>query len=347
MGRLFSGLSALTVLMIVGVGAGIYWLSNTEIAQARRDSAAAEAKTVALSVAAQINLLNRVLDKMAQDPEVLAAVTIADPQVVEQVAAKLEKYLPDVLKIRLLPPGVNETDEKSVPRMGFADLDMVRETLTKNQSPGIQGDKGIDRHLAIARMIAQNGHVLGVILASFDDDVILRNLRLAAVHGMYLELRQAAFVLGGSGSKSSEAYSAEEHIKVANTDWDIHYQYTAGGGFGDMAIMTSIIVVPVLVVLLAFFTSYRKLSGMLTRDLQSLMKAFKDMMTHSTPGNYPVQLAEMGTVISTLMQFKRVLDNGDKNVLSRNDDVNMNILVSDDEDFDLDGFFDEHTDLKL
>jgi len=347
MARLFSWLSAITVLMILIAGVGVYQLTNTEIARAKHDSAVTAAKSAALGLSVQINILNTVLDKMAQDPEVLTAVTVANPALLEAAAAQLEKHLPDVLKIRLLLPGVSEIDEKAVPRMGFADLDMVRETFTKNQSPSIQGDKGVDRHLAIARRITRNGQALGVILASFDDGIIRKNLRAAAAQDVYIELRQATLALGTSGIKTDTGQSGEEPVKVANTDWEIYYQYAGGGDLGDIAMITGIIAVPVLLVLPAFFVGYRKLSGILTQDVQVLMKAFKDIMTRSTPGNYPVQLTELNAIVSTLMQFKRVLDKGDKDVTLSNDDFDMNITVSDDEDFSLDGYFDGHSDLKL
>ncbi len=158
--RLFSLLSAFAVLMILTAGAGVYWISATQIAQSKQDSAEAVAKSVALGITAQINLLTNTLEKMAQDPEVLAAVTSADAAQLTSVAAKLEQHLPGILKVRLLLPGVSELDDKSVPKMGYADLDMVRETFTKNQLPAVQGDIGPDRHLAITRRIMQNDQVV-------------------------------------------------------------------------------------------------------------------------------------------------------------------------------------------
>ena len=129
MGRVFSLLTAVAMLMILIAGGGVYWLSSPRIAQARQDSAIAVVNAVALTLSQQIDLLNRTLNKMAQDPEVLIAVTRANPVLLTTIAARLEKYFPDTLKIRLLLPGVNELDEKNAPRMGFADLDMVRELL--------------------------------------------------------------------------------------------------------------------------------------------------------------------------------------------------------------------------
>ena len=189
MGRIFSLLTAFAVLMILLAGGGVYWLSSARIAQARQDSATAVANAVALTLSQQIDLLNRTLNKMAQDPEVLIAVTRADPVLLTTVAARLEKYFPDALKIRLLLPGVSEIDEKNAPRMGFADLDMVRETFTNNQPPRIQGYEGADRHLAITTRIMQNDRVVGVILASLNYDFFNKSVQAAGVKDGYHRIK--------------------------------------------------------------------------------------------------------------------------------------------------------------
>jgi phosphomannomutase/phosphoglucomutase len=96
-------------------------------------------------------------------------------------------------------------------------------------------------------------------------------------------------------------------------------------------LITSIIAISALVALLAFFIGYRKLSSLLTQDMGSVLKACKDMMTHKLQGTYPVKLAEMDAVVSTLVQFKRVMDYQDDDVADHNHAV----------DFEMSGFFDE------
>lgn len=166
------------------------------------------------------SLLNRTLDKMTQDPEVLLAVTRSDPVLLTAVAARLENYFPDALKIRLLLPGVSEIDEKSLPRMGYADLDMVRETFTRDQPPKIQGYEGADRHLAITARIMQNDRVVGVILTSLNYDFFNKSLQAAAVKNGTIELRQEKRVLAASGEPIDTGQSESVQTKVANTDWD-------------------------------------------------------------------------------------------------------------------------------
>jgi len=176
--------------MVLFAGAGVYWFNAVNMANIKHESAISTTKSIAASIAAQINLLNTLLDKMAGDPAVISALLVADPLLLEETASKLEKHVPEVLKIRLLLPSVNEPDEKSVPRMGFADLEMVQQTLLRNQSPAIQGDKSADRHLAIARRVTQNNQPIGVLLASLDEQLIDRIIHATPLKNMAIELKQ-------------------------------------------------------------------------------------------------------------------------------------------------------------
>jgi len=329
--RIFSLLSIVAGFMIILSSAGVYLMTSSVINNAKRDSAEAVAKAVALTVSEQIDLLNKTLDKIADDPEVVSAAASADPVLMSATAAKLEKHFPNILKIRLLPPGVSELDEKSVPKMGFADLDMVRETLKANQFPGIQGDMGLDRHLAITRRVLKKNEVVGVILASLSYEFIGKTIQAAEISNGYLELKQASLMIGSAGTNSESLHSQKVEIKVPNTNWEITYWYSKGANFGEFVLIISFIIIPALLVMLAFFVGYRRLSDLISADLSTVMKAFKDMMTSKMQGNYPVNMIEMHAIISTLVQFKRVLDNQE----------NENILKEEEDDLQIDSFFDE------
>jgi len=348
MRKLFSLLAAATILMIIIVGSGVYWLTSSEIVKAKEDSAAAEARSIALGFTAQIDHLNKTLDKFALDPDVINAITVGNSGLLKITATKLEQYIPDILKIRLLLPDINTIDEQSKPPMGFADLDLVRETLNRNQYPSIQGEKGADRHFALARGIIQNGKVIGVILASFNENVILKNLHLATIKNAYIELKQGQMVLAATGERSGLENIEAKQFTIPNTDWIINYQSPNTFGLANSSLIFGIIIVPSLIVLLVMFVGQKWLSNIVRQDLESLMKAFKDIMTHNSHSNYPVELTEFTAAISNLMQFKRVLDYSERE--STDIDANeVNIIVQDDDDdeFDIEGLFDETSDFKL
>lgn len=334
--RIFSLLSIATAFMIIIASTGVYWMATSVITHAKQDSAEMIAKAVALTISEQIDLLNKTLDKIAIDPEVIAAAASADPVLLRTTAAKLEKYVPNSLKIRLLLPGVNELDEKTVPKMGFADLDMVKETFTSQQFPGIQGDPGPARHLAITHKITKNDQVIGVILASLSYDFIGKTVQSAKIANGYIELKQASLMIGSSGNNSDALESQRILLTVPNTSWELTYWYSKGANFGEFTLIFCFIIIPALLVMLAFFIGYRRLSDLISADLSSVMKAFKDMMANKLQGNYPVIMTEMHAALSTLVQFKRVLDNQDNEV-----------ILNEDDELKLDGFFDESVNFNL
>lgn len=334
MTRIFAVLSGIAVLMILITGAGIFWLTSADVSQARLNAASAATKGIALSLSTQIELRNKTLDKMTQDPEVLAAIASANPLLLTSIATKLEQHFPDALKIRLLLPGVSELDDKNVPRMGYADLDMARETFIKHQPAAVQGDEGPDRHLAIARQIKKNNQVVGVILASLRYDFIDQTLQAAEINDGYLKLKQAKLTLGTFSDQADSEQNDIIQLTVPNTDWELEYGYSQSGSIGQLATIIGMIIIPSLLAVLAFFSGHRKISELLEDDLGSVLKAFKDMMSNKLQGNYPVHLNEMNAVISTLVQFKRVLDH-DEN------DTSFLIEENEEDDFELSGFFDQ------
>ena len=119
MKQVFSLLTAFTITMILLVGGGVYWWSNARIDQAKELASTAIVNTVALTLSEQIALLSKTLEKIAEDPEVLTAMSSGDPASLATVATKLEKFFPDALKIRLLLPDVIQLDEKKLTSYGF------------------------------------------------------------------------------------------------------------------------------------------------------------------------------------------------------------------------------------
>jgi phosphomannomutase / phosphoglucomutase len=329
--RLFSWLAGITILMFFISGIGIYWVSNLAVSRSKEESATAVAKAVSVTLSAQIDLLNKTIDKIVDDPTVLAAIASGNPETLSTAATKLEKYFPEVMKIRLFVPVISPTDDQIVPKMSLADTEMVRESFTKPRLPTIQGEKGPDRHLAITRAIKQNAQVVGVILVSLNYDFISKNIRTAAAKNEYIELKQDLLVLGVSGVQIDTKEAANVKVNVPAAEWEIYYYYPASMDLTEITVVATIILVCGLIVLLAFFSIHRKLSGLLTQDVNCIMKAIKDLMTtQKLYSTYPVNLNEMNGVIPTLVQYKRVLDqNTDDSTPDNYDDVRMDDFFDD------------------
>lgn len=311
--RLFSFLTVMASFLLLVAGGGVYWAASSEIKQSKQEAVGALAKGVGLTIAAQIDLLNKALDQMAQDPDTLQAVVSQNPELIGAAATQLAKHLPNALNVRLLLPGITELDDKSSPRMTYADLNMVRETLANHQNPlpAIQGDTPTNRHLAIARRIVKNEQTIGVILASFDDQFIRKSVSQAQVNEGYILLHQAKLQLGVSGSTPDTAADESSQYTVPNTQWNLSYGLNGSPLMTHWELMLGFILIPLALTAAGILFGYRRLSTLLKDDLSNAMKAFKDMMKNNFQGNYPTRLAEMNGFISTLAQYKRITENSE------------------------------------
>jgi uncharacterized membrane protein affecting hemolysin expression len=73
MQRFISLLAVICVLMVVIAGSSAFLLSKRFIKQSKADTVSVIAKGVPITLSEQVNLLNSVLDKMVQDPEIINA----------------------------------------------------------------------------------------------------------------------------------------------------------------------------------------------------------------------------------------------------------------------------------
>jgi len=306
--RLFSLLAAISVIMVLIAGSGAVLVSKTIVAQSKVDAVSSTAKGVALALSEQVNLLNSMLDKMAQDPEVINAVAQNNPDLLALAVKKLENHFPGIISIKFLLPEDKERNKDSNAALSFADSEMATKTLEKNQPTAIQGEINLDRHLAIARRIMHNNIAIGVVLAGVNYDFIDRILSATPLEKGYIELRQGKLVLATTGERNVQEEIDNTPIHVPNTDWELFYDNNSVTSLIEFSLLVGIVLIPALLVVLGFAIAYRKLSTQLYEDVAWVTKAFKDILTEKPLGEYPVQLTEIKHVISTLAQFKRVVN---------------------------------------
>ncbi len=319
MARIFSLLSAIAVVMILLAGSSVYWFSLPDIEQAKHDSTETLAKGISLAISSQLNILQQSVDGIAQMPEVIAALESQDESVIKNTEEKLGTLTPLALKIRLLPSNISETDESSTPHMGFADLEMVQETLLTKQKPSIQGE-GKQRHLAITSKVSSHGQILGVILASLQFDFVKTIINQVTPKEAVIEVKQDRTLLAMAGNNSNDKAEADDKITIPHSKWNIYFRSVNKSTSSNLDLIISSIALSSLIACLAFFVGYRKLTEYLRQDQSSIIKAAKDMMAGKITGNYPVLLNEMKPIVSTLAQYKRVIDKQDDNDITPADD---------------------------
>jgi len=205
---------------------------------------------------------------------------------------------------------------------------MVQETVSKKQLAVIQGG-GENRHLAITAAIIKDDVVVGVILASLKFNFLQSTLNSAHLNNSLIELKQQNASLAKTKGLAANT-ELETKIKIPHTSWSIHYEPENTTSVSSFSIIAAIIIIPALIICMSFFIAYRNITNILRQDLSTILKAIKDLFSGKTVGSYPVNFAEMKTLISTMVQFKRVLNHGGTDFPSQLIDEN-----------DSDDFFDE------
>lgn len=332
MTRIFSILSVLSIIMILVSGAGTYWISQSDIKYAKLKSTEATANAIALGISSRLSALQQTVSKMAATPNVIQAIESSNPILQTQAANQLEQLLPGVLKIRLLTASVRELDDSSIPHMGNADLLMAQETLNKSQLPAIQG-QGENRHLAITAAVKKDNVTIGILLASLKYDFLQSTLKKSKLNSGFIDLKQGKISLASSGDKSNIT-DAKNKVSVSQSSWDVYYWSSFSANNDSITMIGGIILALVLLSSLIFFMCYKKVSQNLKQDQGSILKVVKDLMAGKHVGSYPVNFSEMKAIVSTIIQFKRVLDNDGKE-------------LSTDENSEIDDFFDEPTGISF
>ncbi|TPQ29284.1 phosphomannomutase/phosphoglucomutase [Methylomonas koyamae] len=334
MGRIFSIVAGIAVFMVLLAGGGAYWFSAAKVAETQQASVTAVANGMAVSLSTQIDTLQHVVDGLALAPDVIAVFSPETQDAANRisVAARLQSVIPNALKVRLLPANVSEPDLTQAPNMGFADLEMVRATLAAKQKPSVQGE-GEHRHLAITSLVIKDQQPIGVILVSLKPDALQLLIGKTSFSGGFVEVRQDSAVLATAGNSAAKLDDPQT-LPLLNSRWQLDLWTGEATEPADVVLFLCIILIPALLVSLAFFIGYRKLADYLRHDQSSILKAAKDMMTGKSAGHYPVQLDEMRPIVSTLAQFKRILEH----------EKQPEKPVEVDEDFD---FFEESFDMDF
>lgn len=314
--------------MIIVAGGGTYWITYYDVNDAKKQSTEAIVKGVSFSVVSQMNILKQSVTKMASVPQVVAAIESEDPEIMKQTAQVLEQFLPKVRKIRILPADISEVDESAAPHMGFADLLMVQESLKQQQIPIIQG-LGSNRHLAITSTVYKDQQAIGVILASMDFSFLNDSIKTHKITEGYIELKQEKAILVKAGNVNVKD-SDKSSINIPNTSWKIDYWPNNPTSLTTLSTFAGLVILPILIVGLAFFVNYRNLSYLIRQDLGVILRAVKDLMADKIVGNYPINLNEMKSIITSIVKFKRSKENDESD-----------FLVKASEEADLDDMFEE------
>jgi phosphomannomutase/phosphoglucomutase len=162
--------------------------------------------------------------------------------------------------------------------------------------------------LAITAKIQKGNQVLGVVLASLKFDFLNEILAKSPTQDNFIEITQDSISLGSAGNKALKNENPQQ-MKIADTPWQLSYASAQGRDAADIGSIMGLVITFALLMTVALFLGYYYMASLLKKDQNKVLEAVKNLMTGKGLGAYELQLSEMQVIISTLVQFKRILDN--------------------------------------
>lgn len=296
--RLLLVYPAVAAGVLLALGALLYGLAARDFADHSAASLRRVAETMGNQLARSIAATGALLDRLAEDPELAQALASGDPARILAAEERLTRIVPDALRVRLVPDSITVPDEARLPRMGFADLEMVRQTRTGTPPPAVHAANTPDAHVALARRLSQGG---GVILASLAPGSLAAGLSLAPQGGA-VELRQNSLSLAVAGEAALRTRPPTGTLPIAGTPWVLAYWSGSSGPspLGFLALPAA--AAAVLGVLGGFWG--RRVGAALQRDGEAIAALVGDLLAGRPPPRPPMQVVELQRLADTLVQLK-------------------------------------------
>ena len=203
---------------------------------------------------------------------------------INEIETDLALRFPKVIGVRILLPELLQTDSKSVPEITNVTLDLIRRAAEGEElSPEVIAMGQPNQYIAIIQRVEENGHLIGLILAGFEMDVINDALtKIQSVPG-YLELRQTFqnvnHILGTHGDPSLKFGEPLGQGRLEGTPWEMAYWPARNEDFsvyGDTLVFWVAVTLMLMLIAGLGFLGYFRLGKTVQMDAARLLKMILD-----------------------------------------------------------------------
>ena len=298
----FIAILSLAALLCVGLtGSALLWISWRQADEDAKRNMLQSAESSAEQLGSLVALLDKSLNGFAQDPHLADVLNSKNSVLLLELETQLTRQMPGALLIRLLPANPAGLDEARVPKMGFADLAMVRQAATSPPLPAVHSANSPDAHLALARKLEQGQ---GVILASLSVKLLEQFMAKPPVEDGALGLNQEGLFLSYKGNADLKALSPSGEIAVSKTPWKIAYWASSSSSFsptwfGLITLGTGLLFSG------CAYLARRWLVNAYRQDQESIINLVRDFLNGNTWGNYPIQIVDGEPTVAQISQLKR------------------------------------------
>jgi phosphomannomutase/phosphoglucomutase len=298
------------VLLIVVPPAVVYLQTVLELKAAEQQQSELSARMFAGSYRQWVERQAATAELVSKDPQLARLLTDGTQEELTARAESLAYLFPSSVRVRLLPPGIDEVDLEASPPISYAVLDMLKHSETQDTPPPIEVHMSgtPQQHINLVRRILDPSgrRIVGHLMVSFS----VQQLQKLWGHGElsgYVELQQVAgvtpLVIGSYGPADSRTETANSQAPVAGSRWRVAYWAPDQAQLGSSVLMTTAGlasgVAAILLAVLVWFV-FHKVGLALRRDQATLLTIVKDMNEGRVKPDYSNTLAEMHDTIELM-----------------------------------------------
>jgi phosphomannomutase/phosphoglucomutase len=283
----------------------IFKLMSGYLSQAMERETSIITEQMAARVAAVVEYYSASTALLAKDPEIAALLMVGRPAELRAREESLRYVFPTAINVQLLPPGLVDVDMETSPPLSYAALAQMRAAASSALGAPIEVHlfNTPQQHVNIVRRVMDpaGSGVVGHIMLSLSNDVLLDILTDLQQMNGYLELRQAGakgtpVVVATYGDPDSRDGSPEQVLPINGSRWEVAYWPAVSViiflGSISVWVLGAFLVASVAMVLL-ILVLFRRLIKALNLDQVSLVTLMKDFRDGRVKREYPCGLVEM------------------------------------------------------
>ncbi len=251
-------------------------------------------------------------DLVVKDPQLGRLMEQNEAAALEHKAASLAYLFPTAVRVRLLPPGIEETDPNANPPISYAALDMLRHAETQDTPPPVEVHMSgtPQQHVTLVRRIldASGRRLVGDLMVSYPIRMLQDLLGQEGAEG-YVEWQQVSgatpLVLGSHGDAGFKHGEPDSQVSVGASRWRVAYwaadTATATGGLLNATLLASALAMVLLLVVV--WMVFGRIGSALKRDQATLLTVVKDARSGRGKLGYASALTEMSDTIELLARL--------------------------------------------
>ncbi len=304
------GLFIFTLALAVLGGAvfAAYLRFSAEVQEHARASVRAQAAVVGEHLVGRVASLTEVVAHFASNPALADAVAGGDPSAGSEWVGAVGSALPGVVRATVVTPAAQEPEGDTVPALGYACLDLVRQAEA-GKSPAIElhfaGSP--DEHLDIVRPIRSGGRVIGSLLVSLDPAQSAAWLREAVGTKGYAELNQSVgkntLILSRAGRAALKGRGGDPvEVALPGTAWSLSYWTPEAAVVSDVQRFgfLSVFVAAAAILAIVLLGGIMVLGKLLRSDLGQLIDHFVGVFNGQRTHSVSMKLIEVQKAVRTM-----------------------------------------------